>query len=238
MKEWEYTPAKDHGLKPTEALKSAWREPGLFYRGCHGIWLLMSRAYFRIYHRLSVIGLDSIPAQAPFILVANHSSHLDAPALIASLPRKFRSIAYPLAAGDAFFATNKGSWFGAMFLNALPVWRKRAARHSLEVLRDRLEKGQVVFILFPEGTRTRDGQPAAFKPGIGMLVAGSAVPVIPCYIEGAFEALPPAAKRPKRLPLRVHVSDPVRYSDHSNDRDGWNAVAKDLALRVEQALQN
>ncbi len=233
MKEWEYTPAKDHGLSPHDALKSTWREPGLISSLFHTIWLTVCQVYFKTYHRLTVRDSGFFPQAGPFVVVANHCSHLDAPAVISSLPRKLRPVAYPLAAGDAFFSTTRGAWFGALFLNALPVWRKRSARHSLGDLRNRLEKRNVVFILFPEGTRSRDGEMGAFKPGVGMLVAGSTVPVVPCHIEGTFRSLPPGAKWPKRSPLAVTVSEPVTFPDQNHDREGWISIANRLAQRIK-----
>lgn len=52
-------------------------------------------------------------------------------------------------------------------MNALPIWRTNCGAHSLEDLRGRLRRGQSVYVLFPEGTRTRDGAMGKFKPGIG-----------------------------------------------------------------------
>src|SRR5262249_2699248 len=90
--------------------------------------------------------------------------------------------------------------FAAIFINALPLWRKAVGAHALDALRDRLVGGDSGYILFPEGTRTRDGQMGAFKPGIGMMVAGTNIPVVPCWIEGAFEALPSDKRLPRPKP--------------------------------------
>lgn len=76
-------------------------------------------------------------------------------------------------------------------MNALPIWRKNCGAHSLADLRERLLNGRSVYILFPEGTRTRTGAIGKFKPGLGRLVAGTNVPVVPCHLRGTFAALPP-----------------------------------------------
>ena len=64
-------------------------------------------------------------------------------------------------------------------------------------------------ILFPEGTRSRDGSLQPFKAGLGMLTAGTAVPVIPCYLDGAYQAFPPTARWPRPRKIRLKVGHPL-----------------------------
>ena len=91
--------------------------------------------------------------------------------------------------GDTFFQTPIMRAFAAGAMNALPLWRKNAGRHAMEDLRQRLIGEPCGYILFPEGTRSRDGAMKRFKAGVGMLVNGTRVPVIPCHIEGTHRAL-------------------------------------------------
>ncbi len=192
MKDWKYDRAADHGLSPKEKLVSLKREVGLagFFSQC--CWRTFTRAYLRVYHRLAVIGRENLPQQAPFILVCNHTSHLDTLALASALPWRLRQSVFPIGAGDTFFETPVVAFFAGMLLNALPLWRHRSGRHALKELRERLIGEPAIYILFPEGTRTRDGKMNPFKPGIGMLIAESPAPVVPCHVTGAFEALPPS----------------------------------------------
>jgi N-dimethylarginine dimethylaminohydrolase len=78
-----------------------------------------------------------------------------------------------------------------MMLNALPMWRKKCGSHAMQELRDRLLSGPSIHLLFPEGKRSRDGSMNPFKPGLGMMIAGAPVPVVPCFIDGAFHAFRP-----------------------------------------------
>ena len=64
-------------------------------------------------HRLSIEGLENVPAEPPFVLVANHTSHLDALILAACLPRNQRGKVFPIAAGDTFFETKLATAFAA-----------------------------------------------------------------------------------------------------------------------------
>ena len=68
------------------------------------------------------------------------------------------------------------------------MWRKRCGTHALDELRERLVGEPAIYILFPEGTRARDGKMGKFKPGLGRIVAASEVPVVPCHLAGAFQA--------------------------------------------------
>ena len=97
----------------------------------------------------------------------------------------------------------------------------RCGSHAMQELRDRLISGPSIYILFPEGTRSRDGSLGRFKPGLGMIVAGAPVPVVPCHLEGAFAASPPGARVPRPLPLRLRIGAPLAFGDLPNDRSGW-----------------
>lgn len=231
--DWTYSPARDHGLSEAARLKSTSREPGLISTTAHILACHALAAYLRAYHRLRVEGRQHVPAKPPFVVVANHASHLDALVLAAALPRRVRACTYPISAGDVFFESLATSALTSMFINALPLWRKKVTRHALEDLRARLIAGDSAYILFPEGARSRDGQPLPFKPGIGHLVAGTPVPVVPCHIEGAFRAFPPGSKLPRPRTLRVRIGEPIVFEATPNERSGWAGVAERLRGAVE-----
>src|SRR5262249_9903676 len=200
---WSYEPARDLGLSVRDRTRSLKRECGLIQTGCHFAWGALVRTYLGFWHRLTVHGREHLPARPPFVLLANHASHLDALILAAPLPLTVRDRVFPLAAGDVFFEKASTSLFAMSLLNALPLWRRRCTPHALAELRARLVGEPCGFILFPEGGRSRDGAMTSFKPGLGMLVAGVDVPVVPCHITGAFAALPPNCQlpRPRKIVL-------------------------------------
>src|SRR3954451_6732384 len=167
MQRWELEPARDHGLSPRQRLASLRREAGLIATLAHLTWWLVSRAYLAVFHRLTVIGRENLPAASPFILIANHSSHLDTVSLGASLPARLCNRTFPIAAGDTFFDRLPVSIFAALAINALPLWRKHVQPAELAALRERLVTQRCIYILFPEGTRARDGVLSRFKPGLG-----------------------------------------------------------------------
>lgn len=232
MDEWRYEPARDLHLPPGEKLRSVQREAGLAALAMQALWRATSHAYLRLYHRLAIRGQAHVPLEGPFVMVANHCSHLDALTLAAALPWRLRRHAFPIAAGDTFFTTSRASVFAAMMLNALPMWRKRCGAHGMAELRERLVATRAIYLLFPEGTRSRDGRMGTFKPGLGMLLGGAEVPIVPCHLEGAFRALPPGAKWPRPASLTLRIGAPRIFSHLPNNRAGWATIAAELEAAV------
>jgi 1-acyl-sn-glycerol-3-phosphate acyltransferase len=234
MDDFDLKPAADLGLRPWERLSSVRRESGPFLTAAHTGWALVSRAYFAVWHRLRVIGREHLPADPPFVMCANHASHLDALALAAPLRVDLRDRVFALAAGDVFFEAAFATAFAAGFINALPVWRKKRTPRALQELREKLVGTPCGYILFPEGARSRDGNYLPFKPGIGMLVAGTQVPIIPCHLAGTFEAMPAGVMLPRPKRITIRVGEPVRFSDVGNDKRGWERVVRVVEERVKQ----
>jgi 1-acyl-sn-glycerol-3-phosphate acyltransferase len=234
MDPWVYKPATDMELPPVERARSLRRESGLMsdlgHFACHGL----ARAYFRLYHRMRIEGSENLPGELPFVLVANHASHLDALALAATMPRRLCGRVFPVAAGDVFFQTPATSLASAFFLNALPMWRKRCGSHALAELRARLVGEPCGYILFPEGGRSRDGRMLPFKMGLGMLTAGTGVPVVPCHLGKTFEAFPPGARLPRPRQVRVRIGRPLSFAGLPNARAGWEGVVSAIEAAVHR----
>ena len=233
MDDFELRPARDLGLAPFERLKSVRRESGPFLYTCQFLWGGLMRLYFRCYHRLTIIGRENLPVAPPFVICANHSSHLDALALAAPLRLDMRDRVFSLAAGDVFFESAIPTALAAGLINALPVWRKRRSPRALQDLREKLLETPCGFILFPEGARSRDGKYLPFKAGIGMLVAGTSVPVIPCHLTGTHASLPPGRRLPRPRRITIRVGEPIRFPNIANDREGWNIVREVVEQRVK-----
>jgi len=114
------------------------------------------------------------------------------------------------------------------------MWRKNCGPHALAELRRKLQEEKAIFIIFPEGGRTRTGSMMPFKHGLGMLVAETDVPVVPCGILGSFEALPPNRKTPRPVKIRLIIGEPLKFAGTPNNREGWSQIARSL----EPAVQN
>ena len=230
--DFKLRPARDHGMETADRLRSLSRERGLGSLVLGRAWRTVLRGYLAAFHRLEVTGRENLP-EPPFVLIANHSSHLDALTLSGVLRGEAARRAHALAAGDTFFGSTLSSAFAAYAVNALPVWRKRTKAGELATLRERLVEDRLVYILFPEGTRARDGQMAAFQPGIGVLVAGTAVPVVPAFLDGCHAAWPPERRYPAPRKLRLAIGAPLRFADVPATRAGWEETAR----RCEAAVR-
>ncbi len=228
MDDWKLKPARDLNLSPVERISSYQREAGLVSYATRFLWWSFVRGCLAGVNRLSIVGREHLPAQPSFVLVSNHASHLDALILGASLPLRLRDCLFPLAAGDIFFETPALAAFSAVVLNALPVWRKNCGAHAIADLRERLVSEPSIYILFPEGSRSRDGNMHPFKPGLGMMIAKTDVPVVPCYVRGAFEAFPPDARLPRPKKISVHIGTPRTFSHVANRRHGWEEIVATL----------
>ena len=237
MEDWRFEPAHDFGLSAEQRRQSLRREVGLESAISCLLWRLVTRFYLTVTHRLEICGRENLPKRSPFVLVANHASHLDAIILGGILPLRFVGAVFPIAAGDTFFTKRSSSIFATVCMNALPIWRKNCGAHSLQDLRERLLNGACVYILFPEGTRTRTGEMGNFKPGLGRLIAETDVPVVPCYLRGTFDALPPSGRMPRCKKIRVSIGQPLSFACATNDRVGWETIARSTETAV-RALAN
>jgi 1-acyl-sn-glycerol-3-phosphate acyltransferase len=232
--DWKLRPARDLQQSGLARYRNPLREHGLVSSVLRLLWWSGVRLLLGILNRLEIRGKEHLPARGPFVLVANHESHLDALVLACAVPLSLRDQLFPLAAGDVFFETPARAAFAAHLLNALPVWRRNAGRHGLSELRKRLLEEEGVFILFPEGGRSRDGEMKPFKAGIGMLVAGTPVAVVPCYLDGPFEAFPAGSFLPRGHKVRLRIGAAQVFADVANDRAGWDHIGTTLEQEVKR----
>jgi 1-acyl-sn-glycerol-3-phosphate acyltransferase len=226
MNRWRYSSAHDLGLEAKQRYCSPHRENDFVGNLMRLGWLASLRLVFKLWNRLEVHGLKNVPTQPPFVITANHTSHLDALVIASALSLRWRNQISPLAAGDYFFSSQARAGFSATILNALPIWRQRQGgqRHELGDLRDRLREQSAIYIVFPEGSRSRDGQLHEFKPGFATLVAGTDIPVLPCHLSGSFAALPPdnGFVRPRKIILQIGA--PITFKTVTNHVVGWRLL--------------
>ncbi len=91
-----------------------------------------------------------------------------------------------------------------------------------------------MLILFPEGTRSRTGAMARFRPGIGALVAGHRIPVVPCFLAGAHAAWPPDRRLPRPGRLHLAIGPALRFAATPSGRAGAIAVAEACEAAVHE----
>jgi len=229
---WSYAPAADLGRPLGWRLRRFPREPDVLVYTLRSLSAVVMRTWVRLYHRLQIEGREHLPLGESLVMIANHCSHLDTLCLLAALPLKQLHRAFPAAAQDYFFLRTPGMALAAITVNAMPFDRQHRIRHSLDLCRHLLSEPGNILILFPEGTRSDTGELGEFKPGVGMLVAGTDVPVVPCYLRGSFEAWPKRNRLPRPSPVRLTIGPPTRFKSFGTDRDSARQIAGELRERV------
>ena len=166
------------------------------------LWLLFN-ALGRLFFRYRVIGREHIPRRGGVLVAANHASYLDIPLLGCGIPRR---VAF-LGRQDLFPGFR---WF-FQWLGWIPIRPDRLDREGFGKA-IRLIKGGKVVVIYPEGSRTPDGRLRPGRPGIGVIVAETACPVIPAYIAGTHEALPVGASWIRCRPVQITYGKPINFT--------------------------
>jgi 1-acyl-sn-glycerol-3-phosphate acyltransferase len=175
-----------------------------------------------------VSGLDSLlKANGPALIVANHSSHLDTPLVLCTLPDAMRRKTAVAAAADYFFDTWWRATASAIVFNTFPIERRGGKLSSTPG--DLLADGWNV-VVFPEGTRSPDGWMERFRMGAAYLAVEHGVPVIPVGIKGSFAAMP----RGRGWPVPGRPTVAVRYGDPLRPADGESA--REFAPKISAAV--
>jgi 1-acyl-sn-glycerol-3-phosphate acyltransferase len=178
---------------------------------------------------VEVYGLEELrQLNGPALIMANHASHLDTAVLLSALPGQRRRRTAVGIEADYFF----DSWWrasgSAIAFNTFPIQRTGDGLPSTPA--SLLAKGWTV-VVFPEGSRSRDGFVGQFRTGVAEVAIGSQVPVIPVGILGTYAAMPRGSHWP--LPGRPRVS--VRYGPPIVPRPG--EMASELVTRIFDAVK-
>jgi 1-acyl-sn-glycerol-3-phosphate acyltransferase len=151
--------------------------------------------------RYRYFGRTNVPATGPVLLVANHQSHLDPVLVGLACPRRLKY----LARHDLFFWPF--SWW-IRALGAVPIDRTRGAVSGMKTTLKLLEQNEAVLV-FPEGSRTYDGQLQPLKPGFCLLARRSGATIVPIAVQGAFAAMPRGSQLPRPAPIQLTFGEPI-----------------------------
>ena len=140
------------------------------------------------------------------LVVSNHQSHFDPPLVGIGCRRQMNYVAR-----DTLFRFPPFGWF-INSVGAIPIDRDGIGLGGIKESLKRLKRGEMVLI-FPEGTRTRDGEIAPFRPGFTALAARSNAAILPVAIDGAFQVWPRSKKFPGLGKIRVHYGKPIPHAE-------------------------
>lgn len=185
--------------------------------------------WLRIWERFESYGGEHVPSAGGCVIASNHVSFLDPPAVGCGM--RHRVVRF--LARDTLFKPGIPRWF-LLNIGCVPIDRTRgdvaALRTAINLLRD----GHVV-ALFPEGTRSPDGELKEAKGGVGFLIAKAAVPVVPAYVDGSFAVYPKGAKRIKRGKVRIFYGkpiDPSEFAPLGHGRDAYEKIGQLVMSRI------
>lgn len=188
--------------------------PQLEMQRVYGFCHYVLRVGFDMFFRGEVVGLEHLPPRGGFLLAANHASFIDPPMIGCQISRQI-----------AYFA-RKTLWKGGFSswwldtVGTIPVDRDggqdiSAIKRVLKAIKD--ERG---LILFPEGTRTPDGQLQPAKPGVGFIACKTQVPVVPVRIFGSYEAFGKGRRLQLGVPVTIVFGRPIPASAYDHPGAG------------------
>ncbi len=195
----------------------------------YGFFHYVARNIYAMWFRGEVVGTENFPREGPFLIASNHASHLDPPLVGCQVSRQMR-----------FFA-RKTLWNNRLvrwWLNqveTIPVERDSgdvgAVKRVLQALRE-----DRVIVLFPEGTRSPDGQLQKPKAGIGLMACKTGVPVVPCHVFGSYEAFGKGHLFPRfGTPVTIVFGRPIPPHDYDDPTAGkarYEAAAQRIMDRI------
>jgi 1-acyl-sn-glycerol-3-phosphate acyltransferase len=215
--------------KPVSSVDVSWahRAPARALRT--GIILYLLGPILEHYTHARVVGEHHLERlRPPVVFAANHSSHIDTPLLLRALPARWRNRTAVAAAADYFFRNKLIAWLVSLAFGAVPIERNAPpSRHSTRQLNDLLSSDGNVLV-YPEGTRSRDGRMGPLRSGAARLALEHRAPLVPIYLWGTHEAMPPGRWWPRRHQATIAFGEPI------HPRPGEDP--KSVTARLEIAL--
>jgi len=184
------------------------------------------RPAIKHYVHPEVVGLENLTnVSPPLILAANHSSHMDTPLILNSLPKELRRKTLVAAASDYFFSSRSRGWFFSVAIGAVPMDRRTASKQTMDSV-DRLLADKWCLVIYPEGSRTLDGRLYRGRTGIARLALSADAPIVPVGISGTYDVMPAGRSWPTSGQVQVRFGKPLTFDRY---RLG---VADQLVLRA------
>jgi len=187
-----------------------------------------------LYTRRRVLGREHFEGlEAPVVFVANHSSHMDTPAILRALPRPWRRRTVVAAAADYFYTKRRLAYSVSLFFSTVPMARDgRGLDASTTAHLDRLLGDGWSLVMFAEGTRSRDGSVGRLRSGAAVLAAEHGLPLVPIHVSGTHEVMPVGRywmrRRPgrplKRHPIEIRFGAPIHPDEDEHRTDVMERV--------------
>ena len=194
-------PARAEADAPPDPSASPIRDRGRSSRVWYEVVRLAASAFLVALFGLRASGRRTIPREGGVLLVSNHLSHLDVFVVGIPTPRQLNYVAR-----STLFIPLLGPFIRSV--GGFPIQREGMGASGVKETLRRVRKGGMV-LLFPEGTRSRDGRLSEIKPGIAALAIRAKVPIVPAGLAGSFEAWPRSRPFPLPHPIRIAFGSPI-----------------------------
>jgi len=197
---------------------------GLVYQTAY----YLSRAIGHCCFDFRVINREAIPAEGPLLLAMNHQSFLDPPLAGIACDRDISYLARK--------SLSEIPILGRLLpkLNVIPYDQGGSDMSAIKAVIRVLKAGNAT-VIFPEGTRSKDGSLQAAQPGTGMIVAKTLAPVVPMRIFGAFDAFPKNSAKIRFTPITIVVGEVLQFSKQDCEGDP-KAVYKKLSDNIMECI--
>ncbi|WP_419948483.1 lysophospholipid acyltransferase family protein [Candidatus Palauibacter sp.] len=180
--------------------------------------------------RLTVHGLEHLDPSGSQIIVANHQSYFDVWALMAALPVSLRFIAKRELARIPLLGRAMEAG-GHVFIDRAHA---RRARETLRIAGRRMRHEGLTLVVFPEGTRSRDGKLGRFRRGSFALALETGVPLVPVALEGGYRVYPPGSRRVKPGRMTLRLAPPISLA--GVDRPDRGELMRETRAAIEAML--
>ena len=195
----------------------------------HGFCRLLIRMVFGVFFRARAYGMKNVPESGGALVLSNHQSYIDPMLIGAPLRRHLTYMARDTLFRNPIFAELM------RLVSAFPVRRGKPDKDSIRRAVRYLESGEAM-VMFPEGTRSRDGRVQQFKGGFRVLVRRAHVPVVPAAVDGPYRAWPRSRLLPRPRPIRVMYGAPISPEEFEglSDEEAADLVFRSICRLLER----
>ncbi|HET7536086.1 MAG TPA: lysophospholipid acyltransferase family protein [Candidatus Didemnitutus sp.] len=195
----------------------------------YGFFHYLTAGFYDAFFRGEVVGTENIPIDGPYLIASNHASHLDPPFVGCQIARQMRFFAR-----RTLWSNKVASWW-LDNTETIPVDRDAGDIGAIKRVLQAIQEDRAV-VLFPEGTRSMDGQLQKPKAGVGLMACKTGVPVVPCRVYGSFEAFGKGDKVPHfGAPITIVFGKPIppaEYDAPEAGKERYQVVSNRIFERI------
>lgn len=185
------------------------------------------RLLLTLLYRIRVHGLENYPEEERLLICANHQSFLDPIVMGVVCPRPVNYLAR-----QTLFKFKPLAKF-LLFNDSIPIDREASGIAGIKETLRRLKRDEAV-VMFPEGTRSRDGQLQPLMPGFCLLAKKTKATLMPIGLDGCFQAYAPGQKLPRLGTIHAVMGTPIPYEEYADLTD--QETTELLASRIQECF--